>query len=1047
VSAISPTEVWATGSAAFSTQSTTLTIRYTQWCPTPVQCSTGWNVINVANPSPDVNEIFGIDGDSANDIWAVGGFDMSNGGTYAQHWNGSTWLPVYIPVVPPVTVLKDIKVLSANDIWAVGWDDESTRSWQDHSTMISVPGKRNSAPSPGSPSFYYHTVTVHWDGQAWTRVPSPNPGTEIDGNELYGIDGVSSNDLWAVGAYRDTSGFETLILHWDGASWSQFTTPSGSLRGVEAIATNNVWAVGDSGPYRTSTTLILHWNGSQWSTVPSPSPGTDLNALYSVSSISANDIWAVGGYHDTNGHHALTLHWDGSQWTTVAAPGSEDLEGVSASSTNDAWASGYSYDSAQAPILHWDGSTWTMVQHPAPGPDQVSELPGVLAVSSNEVWAVGNVGHYYIQARVERYVASCATPSPTTTQTPIPTPSSTPSPAPTGCTTGWSVVPSPPDNQTSFLIDLTMLSNTDGWAVGTWGYGPLVERWNGQDWTISASPSGPTSTILYSVSAVSPNDIWTVGYDVIGPTRAKTKPFDEAWAPLAPQNTIQTATYHWDGQSWTAIASPDPGGTNYTNILYSVSALSPDDVWAVGYYNDANNATQSLTLHWDGSAWSVVTAPQGVLYGVDAISHDDVWAVGRHADNSGEMMLHWDGSIWTEVPHPQPGSILYGISAISSTDIWAVGNVHGSTENYVQHWDGTTWSNVSAPYTDELIGVSAISHNDVWAVGTDSDHVETLHWDGATWTNIPDAAGPISDLYHVAGTPDGHTWAVGETDVNMTGLRTLIERYTSGCPTSTPTATNPPTGTPTPTATSPSISTPSASAVATGTSAPVSPTPTACTLQFEDVPQGNTFYPGVRCLACRGIINGYACGGSGEPCNGNRDPYFRPSNSVTRGQLAKIVSQSAGFSGSVTGQTFEDVPPGSTFYTYTERLEAHGVMSGYPCGGPGEPCDAQHRPYFRPNDTATRGQLTKIVSNAAGFNDPIPLDAQTFADVPIGSTFYVYVERLLMNRPGVMSGYACGGSGEPCDAQHRPYFRPNNTLTRGQTAKITANTFFPDCSP
>jgi hypothetical protein len=123
-------------------------------------------------------------------------------------------------------------------------------------------------------------------------------------------------------------------------------------------------------------------------------------------------------------------------------------------------------------------------------------------------------------------------------------------------------------------------------------------------------------------------------------------------------------------------------------------------------------------------------------------------------------------------------------------------------------------------------------------------------------------------------------------------------------------------------------------------------------------------------------------------------------------------------------------------------------MSGYACGiDPNEPCDDQDRPYFRPGNGATRGQLTKIVSNAAGFADVIPPSQQTFTDVPPTNTFWVYVERLLANRPDVMGGYPCGGEGEPCDSENRPYFRPNNPLTRGQTSKIVANTFFPDCNP
>jgi hypothetical protein len=203
-----------------------------------------------------------------------------------------------------------------------------------------------------------------------------------------------------------------------------------------------------------------------------------------------------------------------------------------------------------------------------------------------------------------------------------------------------------------------------------------------------------------------------------------------------------------------------------------------------------------------------------------------------------------------------------------------------------------------------------------------------------------------------------------------------------------------------------------------------------CPLQFTDVPQGSTFYPYIHCLACRGIINGYS------------DGSFKPNNNVTRGQLSKIVANSAGFADPQTAQLFEDVPVGSTFQTYIGRLATRGFINGYPCGNP-EPCvPPSNLPYFRPNANATRGQISKIVSNAAGFSDP-PV-GQTFEDVLVGSTFYDFIERLATR--GVMSGYPCGGTGEPCvPPENRPYFRPNNNATRGQTSKIVGNTFFADC--
>ncbi len=233
-----------------------------------------------------------------------------------------------------------------------------------------------------------------------------------------------------------------------------------------------------------------------------------------------------------------------------------------------------------------------------------------------------------------------------------------------------------------------------------------------------------------------------------------------------------------------------------------------------------------------------------------------------------------------------------------------------------------------------------------------------------------------------------------------------------------------------------------------GTPTPVPPSvtpggpPTPCAITFADVDQSNTFYTFIRCLACRGIVGGYPCGGPNEPCPGT---YYRPNNNVTRGQVSKIVSESAQFSDPVpsTQQTFEDVAPGSTFALWVERLSTRGIIGGYPCGGPFEPCVApDNRPYFRPNNNVTRGQLSKIVSGAAGYTETPTV--QTFEDVAVGSTFYVYVERMASR--AIIGGYPCGGAFEPCVApDNRPYFRPNNNATRAQLAKIAANTFFPNC--
>jgi N-acetylneuraminic acid mutarotase len=303
-------------------------------------------------------------------------------------------------------------------------------------------------------------------------------------------------------------------------------------------------------------------------------------------------------------------------------------------------------------------------------------------------------------------------------------------------------------------------------------------------------------------------------------------------------------------------------------------------------------------------------------------------------------------------------------------------------------------------------------------------------------------------------------YIAGGVDISNNVLAEVESIQPSGAPTPTVTPTIdptavPPTDTPTPTVDPtlvPPTDTPTLvptdtvvptnTAVPTDTALPATETPTVCTLSFEDVPVGSTFYPYIQCLACQGIINGYPCGGPGEPCNPANDPYFRPGNNVTRGQFAKIASNSAGFNEPPGAQQYEDVAVGSTFFDFVWRLSDRGYINGYPCGGPGEPCGSDNLPYFRPNANVTRGQLSKIDANAAGF-DETP-GAQQYEDVLPGSTFYDFIWRL--SDRGIINGYPCGGNGEPCGPTNLPYFRPSANATRGQASKIVSSTFFPTCS-
>ena len=64
------------------------------------------------------------------------------------------------------------------------------------------------------------------------------------------------------------------------------------------------------------------------------------------------------------------------------------------------------------------------------------------------------------------------------------------------------------------------------------------------------------------------------------------------------------------------------------------------------------------------------------------------------------------------------------------------------------------------------------------------------------------------------------------------------------------------------------------------------------------------------------------------------------------------------------GQCFADVPPGNPFYAFVNRIYQQDLVTGYACGGTGEPCDPDNRPYYRPVNNVTRQQMAKFIDNA-----------------------------------------------------------------------------------
>ena len=394
----------------------------------PKGCGLAWRTVTSPNSSNNTNILFGAAATSQSDVWAVGIYYNQNftSQTLILHWDGAAWT---IPASPnPGSTgnqLNAVVALTASDAWAAGFFTDD--------------------------NFVANTLVEHWDGVSWSVIPSPNNGS--NGSFLQGLAAVAPDDIWAVGYYVDDNFVnQTLVEHWDGASWTIVPSPNrgadgSQLSGAAAVSANDIWAVGNSGQGAGVLTLIEHWDGSTWSIINSPNPGVSGNYLQGVTVVPGTlDVWAAGYYYQSG--HPLTLieQWDGASWNIVPSPNvgtiGSSLFAVSGTAANNVWTVGaYNLNNQtgtlQTLIEQWDGSAWNVVSSPNEGPaDNI--LYALTAIAGNEAWSAG-MWSDGINGRTLtlHYNDPCGTPTPTptATATPTATPSPTASPTPTATAT------------------------------------------------------------------------------------------------------------------------------------------------------------------------------------------------------------------------------------------------------------------------------------------------------------------------------------------------------------------------------------------------------------------------------------------------------------------------------------------------------------------------------------------------------------------------------------------------------------------------------------
>jgi hypothetical protein len=373
-----------------------------------------------------------------------------------------------------------------------------------------------------------------------------------------------------------------------------------------------------------------------------------------------------------------------------------------------------------------------------------------------------------------------------------------------------SVSPDPTKVDDSLFSGVSMASASDGWAVGSFANPqavdqPLAEHWDGHAWRITAAPPLPTGAAsggLSGFNEVGSTDVWAAGDLTL--TAGGTR----------------TLIEHFTGTSWAVVPSPNPfTGPGADDELSAVGGSSASDLWAAGFDLEGNIA-QGLFVHFNGTTWQA--APPLTAAGipdfvsVSAVSANDVWAVGTSLSvNDSTLAAHWDGHTWQVVTTPclngtkivlqedacqQSNNELTGVTAVAANDVWASGYETESSDfhvPYVLHWDGKTWSLVKTPNAgtgqglagSSLFAITALSASDVWAVGHSQNSNGTIttlteQFNGGTWSVVrspdPGLLG-VDSLFGVAGAGGGQLFAIGSDEQSgQCCLRTLALRTTSG---------------------------------------------------------------------------------------------------------------------------------------------------------------------------------------------------------------------------------------------------------------------------
>ena len=606
---------------------------------------------------------------------AVGttGYNVSTSGfsSLAVRWNGRTWS---VMRAPPPYVNDAVSCVSSSVCIAVG------------------------------------EGAARWDGVRWTaeRVPSPKGS----GVRLTSISCLSPRGCFAAGQADATGNGVGVLERWDGTRWTVQRAAVGEDLGLDsssatvscASASRCVAIVRqvtfvDTEDPGTSTWFADVWNGHVWSKRSAP-------AAFSISCVPGLCATIGSGppaVLDRHGWHIDRTASSPQFQTSVSCTSARMCVGVGAAPPPGPPQTGVIVATPAA--IRWNGSRWSRARPVAGAGSQPSELHGVACASAHFCMAVGAVYS-------------------NTTTRPL---------AETWASRGWRLASPPIPTGGGVLESVSCIRPHHCVAVGYTlggvpnglGHGAFVEAWNGSSWSVQPTPSAAGQIELHSVSCTSLRNCVAVGLESPLLNTNIRQPLIERW---------NGANWTIDQQASPSVLS-DACGTvcpDLSRVLAGVACASASACEAVGS-TDTSQGSTTFAESWNGTSWATTPTanpapapPSDTLTAVSCKTPTACVAVG-----SGQNKVfaeRWDGKRWS-VQGTTRGSAptANGISCISGSGCEIVGfraesSDNGTTRPQAWLWNGLRWAAQNPPglSSASLESVACPTVSDCFAAGTTS---------------------------------------------------------------------------------------------------------------------------------------------------------------------------------------------------------------------------------------------------------------------------------------------------------------------------------------